>query len=444
MGHSAGAGNAAMLSIDPRWLALHGLSQRDIAATVALAAPLSFNPLTAASVKDIFAPAADDPDAARPVKAGGRGARPPPRPSCSHGTGDRTIGAQNASNMANAVKRGERPGGDPAPTTGWGIWGCDEFRMAAALARALALMTPLFSWLLRPARRRRLSHARETAREDAVRTARFACPSGRHRPRRPRAAAARAAARRRRSQRGRSAERHGPRPLPRLFQAPTKSDETQAPLPAGGSNGRRSPTPISRRNRRRASRGAGRRRAGDRLGLLHLRSGLRRSEDRLGRDGDDRFGKATGEDRHPSNFGTEAATEISLVNGATGWKIADFAFLENSNRRARWTGILKDPGTDRSVTTPRGRSGETALPQAAERRGRPSASVTMPSVRNCWRDRRLRRARREIEIERNARPAVRFEQARDVGVAAGPVALQIDVPAFSKAAARRARTAPPR
>ncbi len=103
MGHSAGGYNAAMLSIDPRWLAPHGLSQRDIAATVALAAPLSFNPLTAASVKDIFAPAADDPDAARPVKLAAGGAAAAPPFLFLHGTGDRTIGAQNASNMANAV-----------------------------------------------------------------------------------------------------------------------------------------------------------------------------------------------------------------------------------------------------------------------------------------------------------------------------------------------------
>ena len=45
-----------------------------------------------------------------------------------------------------------------------------------------------------------------------------------------------------------------------------------------------------------------------------------------------------------SNFGTEAATEISLVNGATGWKIADFAFLENGKPSSTLTGILKDSG----------------------------------------------------------------------------------------------------
>lgn len=45
MGHSAGGYNAAMLALDPRWLAAVGLSQKQVSAWIGLAGPYDFLPI---------------------------------------------------------------------------------------------------------------------------------------------------------------------------------------------------------------------------------------------------------------------------------------------------------------------------------------------------------------------------------------------------------------
>lgn len=45
MGHSAGAYNAAMLALDPRWLARHGLQPRQLAGWIGIAGPYNFLPI---------------------------------------------------------------------------------------------------------------------------------------------------------------------------------------------------------------------------------------------------------------------------------------------------------------------------------------------------------------------------------------------------------------
>ena len=58
VGHSAGAYNAAMLALDPRWLGAVGLSsRRDLAGVVGLAGPYDFLPLRDPKLKTIFGPA---------------------------------------------------------------------------------------------------------------------------------------------------------------------------------------------------------------------------------------------------------------------------------------------------------------------------------------------------------------------------------------------------
>lgn len=54
MGHSAGAYNAAMLALDPRWLAPHGLSPARLAGWIGLAGPYDFLPIQAAGVRRAF------------------------------------------------------------------------------------------------------------------------------------------------------------------------------------------------------------------------------------------------------------------------------------------------------------------------------------------------------------------------------------------------------
>jgi len=54
MGHSSGAYNAAMLALDPRWLAAAGLSPSALAGWVGLAGPYDFLPMTNVEAQPVF------------------------------------------------------------------------------------------------------------------------------------------------------------------------------------------------------------------------------------------------------------------------------------------------------------------------------------------------------------------------------------------------------
>jgi acetyl esterase/lipase len=66
MGHSAGAYNAVMLGLDPRYLAAQGVSRQTIAGIIGLAGPYDFLPITGADIKPVFATVNDGP-ASQPV-----------------------------------------------------------------------------------------------------------------------------------------------------------------------------------------------------------------------------------------------------------------------------------------------------------------------------------------------------------------------------------------
>ena len=61
MGHSAGAYNAAMLGLDPHYLADAGTSRDLLAGVIGLAGPYDFYPITDEDAKPVFAHAADGP-----------------------------------------------------------------------------------------------------------------------------------------------------------------------------------------------------------------------------------------------------------------------------------------------------------------------------------------------------------------------------------------------
>ena len=54
MGHSAGAYNAAMLALDPRWLAATGHAPRELAGFIGLAGPYDFLPMTNLDAQPVF------------------------------------------------------------------------------------------------------------------------------------------------------------------------------------------------------------------------------------------------------------------------------------------------------------------------------------------------------------------------------------------------------
>ncbi|MFO1186043.1 MAG: alpha/beta hydrolase [Alphaproteobacteria bacterium] len=95
MGHSAGAHSAALLAFDAE---RYGAPQ--IKGVIALAGPLTFNPLEHDSVKAVFE--GHEPiDDARPIKRV-HGRAPPLL--LLHGRGDKTVGVHNSENLASAVR----------------------------------------------------------------------------------------------------------------------------------------------------------------------------------------------------------------------------------------------------------------------------------------------------------------------------------------------------
>ncbi|HBK07016.1 MAG TPA: hypothetical protein DDZ81_14410, partial [Acetobacteraceae bacterium] len=102
MGHSAGAYNVAMLTLDRQWLGADGLDpDRDIAGTIGLAGPYDFLPLHDPELEDIFAPAGDL-RLSQPITFA-RGSAPPML--LAAGTADQTVLPRNTEHLAAAIRR---------------------------------------------------------------------------------------------------------------------------------------------------------------------------------------------------------------------------------------------------------------------------------------------------------------------------------------------------
>ncbi len=102
MGHSAGAYNAAMLALDPQWLAPFGLSpHRDIAAFIGLAGPYDFLPLTDPVLKKIFGPP-DQLARTQPINFVTPGAPPA---FLAAGTADHTVNPGNTTRLAKRLEQ---------------------------------------------------------------------------------------------------------------------------------------------------------------------------------------------------------------------------------------------------------------------------------------------------------------------------------------------------
>lgn len=102
MGHSAGAHIAAMLALDPRYLAAHGLTRRAIKGVIGLAGPYTLDPLKWTGTRDVFAPSAAVPGSARPIKLVCADAPPM---LLLHGKRDRVAGAHASEHLAAALMK---------------------------------------------------------------------------------------------------------------------------------------------------------------------------------------------------------------------------------------------------------------------------------------------------------------------------------------------------
>jgi acetyl esterase/lipase len=101
MGHSAGAYNAAMLTLDRRWLGAVGIDpDRDLRAMVGLAGPYDFLPLHTDGLRDIFGPEDQRPDT-QPINHV-TGKAPPLWLAAD--TGDKVVEAANSTRLAVAVR----------------------------------------------------------------------------------------------------------------------------------------------------------------------------------------------------------------------------------------------------------------------------------------------------------------------------------------------------
>ncbi len=101
MGHSAGAYNAAMLAIDPRWLGAVGMDpKRDVTAMVGLAGPYDFLPLGSERLKIIFGPE-DERPATQPINHVEAGALPL---FLATDAGDKLVDPGNSTRLAARVR----------------------------------------------------------------------------------------------------------------------------------------------------------------------------------------------------------------------------------------------------------------------------------------------------------------------------------------------------
>ncbi len=96
IGHSAGAYNAAMISVNPEYLNAEGLTPAIIGGVVGLAGPYAFNPLQYSSTRPIFKGAADA-EATKPVTFVSADAPPM---LLLHGLDDGTVKPVNSRRMA--------------------------------------------------------------------------------------------------------------------------------------------------------------------------------------------------------------------------------------------------------------------------------------------------------------------------------------------------------
>jgi acetyl esterase/lipase len=98
-GHSAGAYNVLMLTLDPQWLARAGVPQSAVAGTVSLAGPADFYPFTTPTSQNAMK-TARDPMATQPI-AFARADAPPIL--LLHGTTDDVVRIRNSRNLDRAI-----------------------------------------------------------------------------------------------------------------------------------------------------------------------------------------------------------------------------------------------------------------------------------------------------------------------------------------------------
>jgi acetyl esterase/lipase len=108
-GHSAGAHLAAILAVDPSYLAAQGLRSSDIRSVIGIAGPYAFDPLAYRATRPIFGHL-EDIDGARPVALVAKHhldgtAKGLPQFTLLHGADDDTVTSSNSEALAAELRR---------------------------------------------------------------------------------------------------------------------------------------------------------------------------------------------------------------------------------------------------------------------------------------------------------------------------------------------------
>jgi acetyl esterase/lipase len=134
MGHSAGAYNAAMLALDPRWLAPHGLAPTKLAGWIGLAGPYDFLPVTEPDAKPVFFHP-NYPTGTQPIELATAGA---PRTFLGAARNDPLVNPTRST-----VGLGAKLQALGVPTTVQVYDRVDHFTLIGSLARPLRWMAPV-------------------------------------------------------------------------------------------------------------------------------------------------------------------------------------------------------------------------------------------------------------------------------------------------------------
>jgi acetyl esterase/lipase len=134
MGHSAGAYNAAMLALDPRWMTKVGLSPKAFAGFIGLAGPYDFLPIENPDVKPVFF-APDSPPDSQPILYAGPSS---PRSFLAAPDSDRLVNPErNTRQMADKLIAAGVPVVDKRYS------GVSHITLAGAIGRPLRWMAPV-------------------------------------------------------------------------------------------------------------------------------------------------------------------------------------------------------------------------------------------------------------------------------------------------------------
>ncbi len=128
VGHSAGAWIAAMLALDPQWLAAAGIDRQDIAGTVGISGPYDFLPIVRPDVQRVFASADADLRVTQPIDVVDGRNRPM---LLLQGLADTTVRPRNTTALAARI----RADGGPVQ---------DRFYRGVGHIGAIAAFAPLF------------------------------------------------------------------------------------------------------------------------------------------------------------------------------------------------------------------------------------------------------------------------------------------------------------